>query len=83
MDSSFSSSSAAAATAAIALAPDFFSFTKIGSICNGDMKAFKIPLSAYDKNGQCILTEKEKEKFDFVCMVCDLHNPLSFLSMCN
>ena len=60
MDSSSFSSSSAAATAVTALAPDFFNFTKICSICNGHMKTFKIPLSAYDKNGQCIKTEKEK-----------------------
>ena len=80
---SFSSSSAAAAAAVNSLTPDFFNFTKICSTCNGDMKTFKIPLSAYNKNGQCILTEKEKEKFDFVCMVCGSHNPLNFLSICN
>ena len=63
---------------------DFFNFTKICFFCKKESKTFKILLSYYSSSrGQCILTEEEKKKFSFKCLICGFGNQLDFTQMCN
>ena len=62
---------------------DYFNFTKICFLCRKDHKTFKIPLAAYDYDGQCKLTVEEKKRFSFVCRSCRWINELDFIKICN
>ena len=53
----------------------YFTFTKI---CRREHKTFKVPLAAYDADGQCRLTAEQKKTFIFVCGVCGWLQELDF-----
>ena len=58
---------------------DFFKFTKICSSCKKQSKTVKIPLLCYSSSsGQCVLINKEKKKFSFICPICCSINQLDF-----
>ena len=64
---------------------NFFNFTLLCSNCKKNQKTFKIPLSRYDKNGNCILSKEEKEddKWFFFCCYCGSNNRIDFSKICN
>ena len=41
-------------------------------------KNFKIALNKYTDDGPCLLTEKEKKEFSFICIKCYLINSVNF-----
>ena len=61
---------------------DYFIYTKICP-CHKDVKNSKIYLSFYDENGNCVLSEEEREKFSFICSFCETFNQINFEEICN
>lgn len=63
---------------------DHFFFTQICHQCKTGMKTFKIELSNYNKEGNCLISDQEIfENSSFTCEYCNLLNLLDFEKLCN
>lgn len=63
---------------------DHFSFTQICRQCKTVMETFKIELTNYNEEGNCLISNQEIfENFSFTCEHCDLLNLLDFEELCN
>ena len=61
---------------------NYLIYSKI-CVCKKDLKNFKILLSYYDESGRCILSNKEKNKFLFICTFFNSFNQINFDKICN
>ena len=61
---------------------NYLIYSKI-CVCKKDLKIFKILLSYYDESSWCILLNKEKNKFLFICTFCNSFNQINFDEICN
>ena len=61
---------------------NYFIYSKI-CVCKKDFKNFKILLSYCDESGSCILSNKEKNKFSFICTFFNSFNQTNFDEICN
>ena len=62
----------------------FLILPKFAFFAKKNQKTFKIPLSCYSSSSsQCVLTEEEKKRFSFKCLICCSINQSDFTQMYN
>ena len=48
-----------------------------------EVKNFKVALNKYTDDGSCLLTEKEKKEFLFICIKCCINSSVNFNAIAN
>ena len=66
-------------------ARDFFNYTIVCEKCKKNYQQIKVPLSIFDNDGNCSLTDQEKlsDHWSYFCFVCLKKNTIDFEKVVN